>query len=118
MQLKASLIRTSLLAALAFGCDATQNETTPTPPALVIAEPTVVEASCGECQFGMAGDDCDLAVRIDGQSYFVSGTSMDEHGDAHAKDGFCNAIRHARVTGHTEGWTFVADTFELLPAGR
>ena len=118
MKLQASLIRASLLTALAFGCDATQNETTPPARALVIAEPTVVEASCGECQFGMDGEDCDLAVRIDGQSYFVSGTSVDEHGDAHAADGFCNAIRHARVTGHTEGRTFVAETFELLPAGR
>jgi hypothetical protein len=117
VQLQASLIRASLLAILAFGCDTTQTETTAPPPALVIAHPTVVEASCGECQLGMAGDDCDLAVRIDGQCYFVSGTSMDEHGDAHAADGFCNAIRHARVTGHTEGRTFVAESFELLPAG-
>ena len=26
---------------------------------------------------------CDLAVRIDGKSYFVEGTKIDEHGDAH-----------------------------------
>ncbi|WP_431244090.1 DUF6370 family protein [Flavobacterium sp. P21] len=53
-------------------------------------QPTVVEASCGECQFGMKGKSCDLAVRIDGKSYFVEGTKIDQHGDAHAKDGFCD----------------------------
>ena len=30
-------------------------------------KPQVVEASCGQCQFGMKGKaGCDLAVRIDG----------------------------------------------------
>ena len=49
---------------------------------------TVAEVSCGECQFKMPGKSCDLAVRINGKSYFVDGTNIDEHGDAHAKDGF------------------------------
>ena len=31
---------------------------------------------------------CDLAIRIDGKSYFVEGTKIDDHGDAHANDGF------------------------------
>jgi hypothetical protein len=30
----------------------------------------VVEASCGQCQFGMKGYACDLAVRIDGNHVF------------------------------------------------
>jgi hypothetical protein len=47
----------------------------------------IVEASCGQCQFGMKGYACDLAVRIDGKPYFVDGTSID-YGDAHAEDGF------------------------------
>jgi hypothetical protein len=38
--------------------------------------------------FGMEGHGCELAVRIDGKSYFVDGSSIDSHGDAHAKDGF------------------------------
>ena len=42
----------------------------------------VVEAACGECQFKLKGDDCDLAVRIDGKAYFVDGTTIDAHGDA------------------------------------
>jgi hypothetical protein len=31
----------------------------------------IVEASCGQCQFGMKENGCDLAVRIEGKSYFV-----------------------------------------------
>jgi hypothetical protein len=50
-------------------------------------KPQIVEASCGQCQFGMEGHGCELAVRIDGKSYFVDGSST-PHGDAHAKDGF------------------------------
>jgi hypothetical protein len=36
----------------------------------------------------MEGHGCELAVRIDGKSYFVDGSSIDSHGDAHASDGF------------------------------
>jgi len=74
----------------------------------------VVEASCGECQFEMEGDGCDLAVRIDGKGYFVDGAKMDDHGDAHGDDGMCNAIRTAKVTGEIKDGRFVATDFELL----
>lgn len=73
-----------------------------------------VEASCGQCQFGMEGKSCDLAVRIDGKSYFVEGTSIDAHGDAHAKDGFCASIRKAEVIGTLKN-KFVVTYFKLLP---
>lgn len=84
---------------------------------VVLLEPTIVEAACGECLFGLKGDDCDLAVRIGGRAYFVVGTHIDQHGDAHAADGFCKAIRCARVTGEVKRGRFVATSFELLPAG-
>lgn len=77
-------------------------------------KPQIVEAACGECQFGMEGKGCDLAVRIDGKSYFVDGTKIDEHGDAHAKDGFCNAIRKASVTGKIENNRYKVTTFTLV----
>jgi hypothetical protein len=28
---------------------------------------TVAEAACGQCRFGLKGDDCNLALRIDGK---------------------------------------------------
>lgn len=75
----------------------------------------VVEAGCGQCQFGLKKKGCDLAVRIDGKAYFVDGTGIDDHGDAHAADGLCNHIRKARVTGRIVGDRFKADSFQLLP---
>ncbi len=74
----------------------------------------VVDAACGECLFAMEGQSCDLAVRIDGVGYFVDGTGIDDHGDAHGEDGFCNAVRPARVTGEIVDGRFVASEFELV----
>lgn len=75
----------------------------------------IVEASCGQCQFKMNGQGCDLAVRIDGKTYFVDGTSIDSHGDAHANDGFCAAVRKAEVVGKIVNNRFKATSFKLLP---
>ena len=76
----------------------------------------IVEASCGQCQFGMKDKPgCDLAVRIDGKSYFVEGTDINKHGDAHAHDGFCSAIRQAEVIGEVKDNKFVVSHFKLLP---
>ena len=85
------------------------------PETITISKPQIVEASCGTCMFKMAGTTCALAVRIDGKAYFVDGTSIDKHGDAHAADGFCKAIRKAEVTGSIEKERFVATSFTLLP---
>jgi len=75
----------------------------------------VVEAACGECQFDMEGNGCDLAVRFDGKGYYVDGAKMDDHGDAHGDDGMCNVIRTAKVTGEIKEGRFVATSFEVLP---
>ncbi len=74
----------------------------------------VVEASCGECKFGLPGKSCDLAVRINGKSYFVDGTKIDDHGDAHAKDGFCEAVKKAEVQGEIVNNRFKATYFKLI----
>lgn len=84
-----------------------------TPSAAAAAK--VVEASCGQCRLGLEGKGCDLAVRFDGRAYFVDGSSIDSHGDAHAQDGFCNAIRRAEVRGQVVRNRFVATYFRLLP---
>ena len=79
----------------------------------------VVEAACGQCQFKMQGKKgCDLAVRIGGKSYFVEGTKIDDHGDAHSAEGFCNAVRKAEVSGEVKDGKFVATSFKLLPAEK
>lgn len=76
----------------------------------------IVETACGQCQFGMKGKTgCDLAVRINGKSYFVEGTDINKHGDAHAKDGFCSAVRKAEVVGEVKQDRFVVSEFKLLP---
>ena len=75
----------------------------------------VVEAACGQCQFRMAEKSgCDLAVKIDGKSYFVDGTTIHDHGDAHADDGFCEAIRQAEVKGEIIDGRFKAESFTLV----
>jgi hypothetical protein len=80
-----------------------------------LTTPTEVEAACGECLFGLKGDDCDLAVRIGGRAYFVDGVKLDALGDAHAQDGMCKVVRRARVTGEVRRGRFVASSFQLLP---
>jgi hypothetical protein len=72
-----------------------------------------VEASCGQCQFEMPGFGCNLAIRLDGTVYFVEGTDLDDHGDAHAHDGFCNKIRKAEVQGEIVGDKFIVTYFDL-----
>lgn len=75
----------------------------------------IVEAACGQCQFNMTQKKgCDLAIRIDGTAYFVDGSSIDEHGDAHADDGACNTIRKAKVTGQIIDNRYKADSFKML----
>lgn len=75
----------------------------------------IVEASCGECNFRLPGESCDLAVRINGKAYFVDGSSIDDHGDAHADNGFCESIRKAEVKGEVVNNRFKATYFKLLP---
>ncbi len=74
----------------------------------------VVETACGQCLFGLPGKGCNLAVRIDSIAYFVDGTDIDSHGDAHAKDGFCEAIRTAEIQGELVDNRFKVSYFRLL----
>ncbi|MCA8831099.1 DUF6370 family protein [Hymenobacter pini] len=105
-----------LLVLLTGAAPALRAQSTTSPPQTASATPTqIVEASCGQCRLGLPGKGCDLAVRIDGKAYFVDGTNIDSHGDAHAKDGFCQAIRKAEVQGTVVNNRFVATSFRLLP---
>lgn len=84
-------------------------------PSFTADQPTVVEAACGECLFGLKGDGCDLAIRWNGRAYYVDGVALDSLGDAHAADGMCQVIRQARVTGRVAKGRFQAASFELIP---
>ena len=73
----------------------------------------LVLASCGMCNFGMNNQKCSLAIKINEKAYNVEGTNIDDHGDSHAKDGFCNAIRVAKVSGKIKNDSFFTDNFAL-----
>ena len=53
-------------------------------------------ATCGTCMFKMEGK------------------GLDDHGDAHDKEGFCNAIKKAKVQGSVVGESFLVTYFELI----
>ena len=73
----------------------------------------LVLASCGMCNFGTKDRTCSLSIQINKKAYNVKGTHIDDHGDSHAKDGFCNAVRFAKVSGKVEKDNFIAKTFIL-----
>ena len=72
----------------------------------------LVLASCGMCNFGMKDKKrCSLAIQINDIAYDVKGTGIDDHGDSHAKEGFCNAVRIANVKGDIKKNVFKAESF-------
>ena len=73
-----------------------------------------LETACGTCMFKMKGDGCHLAIKFKDKDYFVDGTSLEDHGDAHDKEGFCNAIKKAKVQGSVVGDRFLITYFELV----
>ena len=73
----------------------------------------LVLASCGMCNFGTKDRTCSLSIQINEKAYNVKGTPIDDHGDSHAKDGFCNAIRVAEVSGEVKKNNFITETFVL-----
>jgi len=80
----------------------------------------IVDAACGECKLGLKGTACNLAIRIDGKSYFLDGADIDSQGDAHANNGFCNTIKKAEVQGELVNGRFKATYFKLIaePKGK
>lgn len=75
----------------------------------------LADISCGKCKLGLPGKTCDLAVRIGDKAYYVDGADIDSFGDAHAQDGFCNAIRKAEVQGEIVDDRFKISYVKLLP---
>ena len=104
-----------LFLSVSFSILNAQTKTTKAAPAAKPAGTQIVEAYFCHCQFYMNWNDCDLAVRINGKAYFVDGTGIDDHGDSHAKDGFCEKIRKAEIKGSLVNNRFLATYFKLLP---
>ena len=74
--------------------------------------------ACGMCKLDMTGDECELAIVVDGKSYYVEGTSIHDHGNPDAEDGMCSIERKAQVTGQIKHGVFVAESFTLLPLNQ
>ena len=73
------------------------------------------EISCGQCQFKLEADGCDLAVKIDNKAYFVEGFGIDDFGDAHDENtGFCNVIRKGNISGKIKEGKFIASSIKLI----
>lgn len=116
-QLRKILIATFLFGCVIFALNGPQQKSAELSAAQLKAG-VPMEISCGQCQLGMSGSGCDLAVRFGGRTYWVSGTGIDDHGDAHGDHGFCNAIRQGTVAGEIHGDRFVVDSLALQPAAK
>ena len=92
----------------AFSQDSTFAKLDPTKKVLI------VDAACGQCQFKMPGKGCALAIKIKGKAYFVDKAGIDDFGDAHSDEGFCNAVRKAKVQGVVNKGKFVPTYFKVL----
>lgn len=75
----------------------------------------VVETSCGECNFRLRGEGCDVAVRLPEGSFYVDGVGISEYGHPHDANGFCVAVRKAEVQGKVVDGRYKASYFKLLP---
>jgi len=76
-----------------------------------VATTQLLEAGCAGCVFGMEGaKGCELAVKLDGKPYRVSGIEMPGH-----ESGLCEHAVPADIAGKLEGDVFVATSFTLKP---
>ena len=75
-----------------------------------------VLTACGQCQFDTSSPTgCALAIQIAGKIYWVDGSSISDHGDEHAEDGLCKAVRKAEVQGTIKENRIDVTSFVLLP---
>ena len=51
------------------------------------------------CNFLTNDNDCSLAVKIGSKVLKVRGVGIDDHGNSHASDGYCNVIKKKYVEG-------------------
>ena len=75
----------------------------------------IYDIACGKCIYEMTGDECDLAILIDGKHYYVDGSGVSDHGDEHEDDGLCETSRKAQVKGKIKYGIFLAEYVKILP---
>ena len=94
----------------AVGCQSGEGDNIPQGSSVTAtAANGTVEAGCAMCIFGVEGrEDCELAVKIDGKPYLVTGIDVDTHGS-----GFCDSSKQAVVEGEVKDGKFVATKFEF-----
>ena len=61
----------------------------------------------------MDGSGCDLAVRRGDENQYGEGTAIDDHGDAHADDGFCKAIKKVTISGEAANGKINISSFKI-----
>ena len=69
--------------------------------------------SCGMCNFMNGDNNCALTIKVGRDILSVKGVGIDDHGDSHAKDGYCNVIKKVYVEGRVRGKTFSANKMEF-----
>lgn len=75
-----------------------------------------VLTACGQCQLDMdSAEGCALAIQMAGKFYWVSGSSIADHGDEHAEEGMCKTKRKAEVQGTIKNDTIYVTSFVILP---
>ena len=72
-----------------------------------------VLASCGMCNFYTDNNDCSLAIKVGKTVLEVKGVDIDDHGDSHAKDGYCNVIKKVYVEGIVRKKSFIATKMDV-----
>ena len=69
--------------------------------------------SCGMCNFMNGDNNCALAIKVGRDVLSLKDVGIDDHGDSHAKDGYCNVIKKVYVEGRVRGKTFKANKMEF-----
>ena len=72
-----------------------------------------VLVSCGMCNFMNGDTDCALAIKIGPRVLRVRGVGIDDHGDSHDSDGYCNVIKKTYVEGIVRNNTFLPTKMDV-----
>ena len=114
------LISSQVIVAGCGGCRTNKRHTSPKPvlgllekvPANNRVEGNVL-VSCGMCNFMNGDNDCALAIKIGSKVLKVRGVGIDDHGDSHDSDGYCNVIKKTYVEGIVRNNTFIPTKMDV-----